>query len=121
MKKTIYLIATLFAFFAINISGTFAQETKAEGFKTDSIKTSAECDMCKTAIEKAVNKLIGIKSCNLDVESKVLAVTYDEDKVTISKIRKAINKAGYDADNEPSDPRAYAKLPSCCKKGGHKE
>jgi len=119
MKKTIYIIAVIFAFFAINISGAFAQEIKAEGFKTDSIKTSAVCEMCKSTIEKAVNKLIGIKSCKLDVESKVLAVSYDEDKVTISKIRKAINKAGYDADDESADPKAYAKLPACCKKGAH--
>jgi periplasmic mercuric ion binding protein len=116
MKKTMYFAILLFAFFAINFSGAFAQDK----IKTDSVKTSAVCEMCKKTIEKAVKKLDGIQSCNLDVESKVLTATFNSEELTIEKIRKAVNKAGYDADDQPADPRAYSKLSPCCKKDGHK-
>ena len=39
------------------------------------IKTSAQCGSCKSAIEKAVNNVDGVKSAELDLETKI-AVSY---------------------------------------------
>lgn len=91
--------------------------------KTDTlvIKTSAECDMCKTSIEKALMYEKGVKSANLDVDSKVLTVVYKPAKITPDKIREVINQSGYDADDKPANNKAYEKLNSCCKKGAHKK
>ncbi len=80
------------------------------------IKTSAECEMCKTAIEKAVNKLSGIEKSNLDYKTRILTVKYDNEKTTLDKIKTAVSKAGYDADEVKADKKAFRKLPKCCQK-----
>ncbi|HEY0030092.1 MAG TPA: heavy metal-associated domain-containing protein [Bacteroidia bacterium] len=81
------------------------------------IKTSAVCDMCKETIEKYVAFEKGVKKSSLDVESKILTVTYNPQKTTPEKIRNAVAKSGYDADEVKADPKAYKKLDACCKKG----
>ena len=81
------------------------------------IKTSAICNMCKETIEKALAFEKGVKRSDLDVASKVVTVTYNPEKTTPEKIRLAISKAGYDADDVLADAKAYKKLDSCCKKG----
>jgi hypothetical protein len=43
-------------------------------------------------------------------------VTYKKSKTSPEKIRKAISKVGYDADDVTADPKAYSKLDACCKK-----
>jgi copper chaperone CopZ len=93
-------------------STTFAQKNTEE----IKIKTSAQCEMCKTRIEEAMAFEKGIVSSNLDLEDKVLTVTYKTGKTTPEKIRKAVNAVGYDADDTMADPKAYADLPGCCKK-----
>lgn len=81
------------------------------------IKTSAVCDMCKETIEKHMAFEKGIKKSSLDVESKILTVTYNPAKITPEQIRKAVAQSGYDADDVPANPKAYKKLDACCKKG----
>ena len=80
------------------------------------IKTSSQCDMCKERIEEALAFEKGVKSSELDLETKVVTVSYRASKTTPEKIRKAISKVGYDADDVAADGKAYEKLPACCKK-----
>ncbi|MBX0334533.1 cation transporter [Pontibacter sp. HSC-14F20] len=89
--------------------------------KTIQIKTSAVCDMCKKSLEKAMAYEKGVKKSNLDVDSKMLTVSFDPKKTNEDKIRKAVNDTGYDADDKPATPRAYNKLDDCCRKeaGAH--
>ena len=61
----------------------------------------------------------GIKTAILNLEDKVLTVKFRTEKTDADKIRKAVSKLGYDADEVAADPEAYEKLPPCCKKGGH--
>jgi copper chaperone CopZ len=84
--------------------------------ETISIKTSAVCEMCKENIEKALSYEKGIKKSTLDLTTKNVIVTYNPKKTNPEKIKKAINKAGYDADESPADPKAYENLNACCKK-----
>jgi periplasmic mercuric ion binding protein len=109
-----------FGIIAILLAMLFCTGTYAKDIKEIKIKTSAQCGTCKEAIEKAVNKLDGIEKVNLNVETKNAEVKYDAEKTNSDKIKKAINLAGYDADETLADPKAYRKLPKCCKKGGHK-
>jgi periplasmic mercuric ion binding protein len=81
------------------------------------IKTSAVCDMCKENIEKALAFEKGVKRSTLDVPSKLVTVIYNPNKTTPEKIRMAISKSGYDADDMKANPKAYKKLDDCCKKG----
>lgn len=99
-----------------------AQNDKQKGNEqTLQIKTSAVCGMCKKSLEKAMAYEKGVKSSNLDVDSKVLTVVFDSKKTNADKIRKAVNATGYDADEQAANARAYERLDDCCKKeaGAH--
>lgn len=116
MKNKILVLAGLFLLIGLSFQ---AQAQKAKKVATIKIKTSTQCEMCKERLEKAMAYEKGIKSAILDVESKVLTVTYKTRKTNPKKIRKAVSKVGYDADEVPAWKKAYDKLPACCKKGGH--
>ncbi|MBN2175787.1 MAG: heavy-metal-associated domain-containing protein [Bacteroidales bacterium] len=96
-----------------------SQEEKDDKFKEIEIKTSAQCEMCKERIEKNMAFEKGVKDVVLDLETKVLTIKYRSDKTDPGKLKKAVSKIGYDADDVAADPKAYEKLPDCCKKGGH--
>lgn len=96
----------------------FAQSKKEAQVK---IKTSAECDMCKKRIESNLIYEKGVKFCKMDIDSKVLTVTYNPEKTSPEKIKQAVGKIGYDADDVKADSITYNKLPECCKKGAHQE
>jgi periplasmic mercuric ion binding protein len=80
------------------------------------IQTSAVCGQCKERIEHDLAFEKGVTSVSLDNETKIVTVGYSPKKTDPDKIRVAISKIGYDADNVPADPVAYDKLPKCCKK-----
>lgn len=87
--------------------------------KTVGIKTSAICEMCKEALEKDLTFEKGVKSVNLDLETKVLNIAYLDGKTNPDILRKRVTLVGYHADSLRRDPKAYEKLPDCCKDGAH--
>lgn len=95
------------------------QKSTNKKSETVVIQTSAQCGTCKTTIEKALKKTKGVKKATLDLDTQKVMVKYNPKKITPNQIRKAINNAGYDADQLPANPAAYNALPACCKKGGH--
>ena len=108
------LIAVAFALFTF--STTNAQTAPPKGTETVKFKTSAVCDMCKTRLEKSLAYEKGVQSATLDVPSKILIVSYRTDKTTPVALRAAVQKTGYDADDLIAEPKAYNRLPECCKK-----
>jgi len=58
----------------------------------------------------------GVVSSDLDLETKILTVKYKSNKTDLDKIRTAVTKVGYDADDKMADAEAYNNLPGCCKK-----
>jgi mercuric ion binding protein len=106
------VLAIVMIFFS---SLTFANVT---GSDTVKIKTSAICGSCKTRIEKGVSAEKGVVSVDLNKDTKICTIVYKSDVTTPDKLRLAISKIGYDADNVTADPTAYKKLPACCQKGG---
>lgn len=117
MKKymKIAFLPAMLVVLALLYTNTRAQENP-QNTTTIKILTSAQCDMCKDRIEKAVNKLSGIISADLNYETKYLTVEYNPEETNDSDIRKSVNMAGYDADSSKAVMRAYNKLPKCCKK-----
>jgi periplasmic mercuric ion binding protein len=109
MKKLISVLIVS----VLLISLTGAAQNKTEVI---TIKTSAQCEMCKTRIETAMAYEKGVVKSDLNIETKELTVTYKPSKTSPDKIRKALNEIGYDADATLADEKAYAKLPACCKK-----
>jgi hypothetical protein len=111
MKKLLLLILFMAWF-----SGMAFSQKKV----TVKIKTSAECDMCKTRLESNLIYEKGVKFCKLDVPSKVLSITYNSEKTNLENLKKSISMLGYDADELAADTAAYNKLPECCKKNAMK-
>lgn len=114
MKKLFLIISILLTAVVVNA------QSKNGKFKEVTIKTSAQCDMCKSRIEKEMTYEKGVKKAELTVDTKILTVTYDTTKTDVAKIKAAVVKTGYDADELQGEAKAYEKLPACCKKdGGH--
>ena len=55
------------------------------------------CSSCSSHVERAVNKLNGIKSVNVNLLSNNMIVEYDEQKVDNNEIIQAVVQAGYNA------------------------
>lgn len=96
-------------------NSAFAQSKNKAEIK---IKTSAECEMCKNTLEKAMSFEKGVKKATLDLSTRELTVVYNPKKTSPEQLRNAIAKVGYDADDVKANNKAYQKLPECCKKGG---
>ena len=58
------------------------------------------CSSCQSHVQKAVEKLDGIKSVNVNLLSNNMMVEYDEKYVDNNKIIKAVQNAGYGATND---------------------
>jgi mercuric ion binding protein len=103
------LVVVILAFIS---TGIMAQS------KVDSVKiqTSAQCGDCKYRIEEALAFEKGVKESELDLETKIVTVYYKSSKTNADKIKLALTKVGYDADEMLADQKAYQKLPACCKK-----
>lgn len=111
MKKLSVLLGIFLIFGA---SGVWAQKQAA----VINIQTSAQCEMCKEAIEEAFAFEKGVVSSELNEETKIVEVKYKEKKTSPEKLRLSLSKIGYDADDVKADEKAYMKLPTCCKKPG---
>ena len=75
--------------------------------------------MCETCGFLFLNTLAfenGVKKVDLDEKEMLVTVSYNPKKTSPEKIRTAISKLGYDADDIPANPAAYEKLDGCCKK-----
>lgn len=79
-------------------------------------KSSINCNMCKEKIEKDLPLTKGVKSVSVDVKKKEIKVIYNGDKTSVDKLKAAIAKIGYDADDVLADKKAHDHLPKCCQK-----
>jgi len=114
--KTVKII--IVALLAIALcSNSFAQSGTASqvaASKTETLKVSGNCGMCKTRIEKAA-KIEGVSKAEWDKTSKVLAVTYDPSKTSIDQVGKKVAAAGHDTEKVKAEDKVYSSLPACCK------
>ncbi len=67
--------------------------------KTVKIKcTEMTCDGCKRSITKSINTLQGITKLDINLETKIITVDFDDAKTTEQNIVNAVIEAGYDAE-----------------------
>ena len=116
MKNIISIISLIFILSMVGLIGKGSLWAQASRNNTIKIGTSAQCEMCTHRIEETLTFERGVKSAKLDLETGIVAVAYRTRLTNPEKIRNAIGKIGYDADDVKADPDAYAKLPGCCKK-----
>lgn len=113
--KTVKIIIVAIMAIALG-SNSYAQTkeiSKTTSVKTETLKVSGNCNMCKATIEKAA-KVGGVTKAVWDVNTKNLSLTYDPSKVTVDQIGKKIAAAGYDNAKVKADDKAYNALSGCC-------
>lgn len=110
MKKIVGILSILFVFSSFVMAG---DPPKTAVIK---VKTSAICGMCKKRIERDLGVTKGIVNSNLDLNDKVVTITYNTKKTNPEKIKEVISKIGYDADEIIADQKSHDALPDCCQK-----
>jgi len=111
--KTMKIFSIMLLLIAVTISVSAQTGTKISGSKSESIKVSGNCDMCKNRIEKAA-KAEGATTANWDSKTKLLAVTFDPSKTSVDALSKKIAATGHDTEKYKADDKVYAALPGCC-------
>jgi len=56
------------------------------------------CSACSSAVERVVGRIDGVASATVNLLSKTLVCEYDESKVSVEDIKKAVSKAGFSAE-----------------------
>jgi copper chaperone CopZ len=108
MKNTILLLLLSLS------TSIFAQKAAVV-----SVQTNAQCGDCKDRIETALNQSKGVVYAELNLETKVVEIKYNNKKTDVATLKKKLTLLGYDADDQKADPIAQKALPLCCQPGGH--
>lgn len=66
------------------------------------------CAACSAAVERAVKKLNGIESCQVNLLTNSMKVRYDENQLREADIIKAVEAAGYSAEQTTGDSKSAA-------------
>lgn len=56
-----------------------------------------KCPMCPASVKSSISKLQGIKDVKVSLKDAVATVSYEEGKVTVDQIIKAVEGAGFSA------------------------
>jgi copper chaperone len=54
------------------------------------------CGHCKAAVTNALQELDGVKNVEVHLQEGTVDVDYDETKVSLEKLKEAIEEQGYD-------------------------
>ncbi len=84
-----------------------------DAIKQVQIQTNAHCGGCKSKIEKGLNKLDGILKSDVNLENKVVTVSYNPSKINEEQITQKIADLGYST--------TVKKDSECCEKGTTKD
>jgi outer membrane receptor for ferrienterochelin and colicins len=104
MKKITVFIALIFC---IIINAQSQNPVKAK------FKVFGNCPQCKERIENALD-VKGIKMAEWNVDSKIIEVVYQPNKISIEKIHELIAKSGHDTEKAKAPDKVYLSLPDCC-------
>jgi len=107
MKTVKFLVIAIAAM--LMVTNSFAQTTK-----TETIKVSGNCGMCKSRIEAAA-KVDGVTKADWNKETKMLTLAYDPSKVKSDDVQKKIAAVGHDTEKYKAETKTYNGLPGCCK------
>ena len=101
---TTFALVLFFATFA------FAETTT----KTESVKVSGNCGMCKERIETAA-KIPGVTKADWDKSTKMLTLVYNPATVKVEDVQKKVAASGHDTGKFKAETKTYDGLPGCCK------
>lgn len=92
---------------------TQAQEKKNKNAKYD-VEVNGNCEMCKKRIEKAAFSVKGVKSAEYHIDDHTLHLILNEEKCSVTDVKKAVAKVGHDTDEVKATDEDYANLHGCC-------
>nr|WP_315151186.1 heavy-metal-associated domain-containing protein [uncultured Flavobacterium sp.] len=108
--KNIFLVL-LMTVFAFSAQG---QEKKNKNAKYTT-EVNGNCEQCQKRIQKAAFSVPGVKSASWSIETHQLSVIINEEKCSLSDVKKAIAKVGHDTDSVKAAKEDYDNLHFCCK------
>lgn len=124
MKKIVFFLLSIVLYVSPSFAHTNAHQAIIHqentltvlGHKTkvDSFKVSGNCGMCEKTIEKAALSVKHVKKADWNKDTKVLVVEYQDGKVDLMDVHKAIAASGYDTDKVRAKDADYNKLHACC-------
>lgn len=82
--------------------------------KTETLKVSGKCQMCKSRIEKTAIEN-GAASADWDLKVQMLTIVFDPSVTSAENISYKLLKAGHDSGGNRAKNKAYNALPECCK------
>jgi copper chaperone len=99
MKKLFYLLIVV-VFASCQSGNKKVQEEKTTNEPVQVVETTINirgmhCDNCVASVEKGVNELEGVVSVVVNLNDSNAVVSYDESKVELAEIEKAIESRGY--------------------------
>lgn len=109
----IVIVAIMAVVLGANSYAQTQESSKMTSVKTETLKVSGNCNMCKATIERAA-KIDGVSKVAWDSKTKNLTLTYYPSKVTLDQVGKKIAAAGYDNTKAKADDKTYNALHSCC-------
>ncbi|MCC6840688.1 MAG: heavy-metal-associated domain-containing protein [Flavobacteriales bacterium] len=107
MKSLVFLLL------AATVGSASAQDDPAK-FASVDIHTNAVCNDCKHRIESEMLYVKGVQAVTVDLAKENIHVEYKAKKTDPAKLREAVSKIGYLADDVQPDAAARAALPACC-------
>ncbi len=85
--------------------------------KSEQLKftSSTVCGMCKSSIEKTLQKIDGVLASLVNLNSGKISVKFDPSKTNAEAIKAEVLRSGYFFNETPPTKEAFDKLPECCK------
>jgi len=83
-----------------------------------SFKVSGVCHMCEDRIEKAVD-IKGVKMADYDLDSQILSIAFNTQKISEEEIHTLLNKVGHDTEKSKASKEQYNSIHGCCKYREH--
>jgi cation transport ATPase len=116
MKKSLKSIMFLLAVFFIS-NAAIGQKTNQKAVIRTTLNCDHcnECETCGLKFKTEMLKINGVKMYSLDDKTMEFTVYYNVKKTDLEKIKVAISKLGYDADDVKAELSSFEKLDNCCK------
>lgn len=107
MKNLSKIIASSLMF---GLSSTYGF---AQSDTTVAFKVYGNCEMCKERIEASFKKP-DVLSANWNVNSKMVEIKYNKEKLTVDQLHKWVAAVGHDTEKAKATAKVYSNLPGCC-------
>ncbi|MEK6690426.1 MAG: heavy metal-associated domain-containing protein [Nitrospirota bacterium] len=106
MEKTIHMVVTSVLIlacllFPVNIAMSSEATVKKVALKVEGMS----CASCPATVKSALKRLPGVISADVSYKEKKATISYYDGKVTVEKMIKAIEDAGYHADLNTGEKR----------------